>query len=517
MHLNIRIGAHPSERLDLKADLFAFFRGPYGLILLVVCTCFYGSLGSVHAAPSVSSLFASGMVLQRGQPVPIWGWADAGERIQVHFAGQHHTTQTDPQGRWRVTLRPLQQAVRQTLRIRGKKEIRIHNVFVGEVWLCSGQSNMAWPLVRTHHGPSTLKKRTIKDASLRLFQVPHKTLRAPLKKLQGGRWSESSVQTARHFSAICFYFGQMLRKKLQVPVGLIQSTWGGTKIEAWMSDASLRSTPYYKHIQKQQWYWEKVQRVRMLRNVRWYSRRRYIRPAWHGNSPSGLYNGMIAPLLPFRWRGVLWYQGESNIHAPHAYAVLFPMMIERWRWRAGHSFPFLFAQIAPFRYRSRRPDMYNLLCEAQTQTVRNTHKTAMVVLNDVTQLNDIHPRAKHVVARRMMQQALQIAYARPQSQPTMGPIYRTMQRVGNKLIVLFDHVGRGLQAKGTLKHFQIAGKNKRFVSAQARIRGKHVIVWSPHIRRPVAVRFAWREDAIHSLFNKAGLPASTFRTDRWKK
>ncbi len=487
--------------------------------------------GEAVATVRMPSIFSNHMVLQRGKVVPVWGWAKAGEKVTLRFAGQKHVVRATKAGSWRVMLRPLKTGASRSMTIQGaKNRIVLKDILVGEVWLCSGQSNMQVSMVRTLHGPRLLK--TINNPSIRMFSVSLAKSRTPQSHCSGG-WIAAKPRSVRYFSAVCFYFGHYLQKKLGVPVGLIRSAVGGTRAESWTPRDVLASSPRLRWVLSAQRSWERKRRRMYSYYLRLYMRWRQARrrarlhrrraparprrpgPAWHRNSPAASYNGMIAPILTYGLRGVVWYQGESNIGRHAQYRHLMTKLIGSWRkrWKQG-DFPFLFVQIAPFRYKHRPPDLYNKLCEAQVETWRKVPHTAMVCTHDITNLSDIHPRRKREVGRRLYLAALAKAYG--QKVQFSGPIYRSMKRRGHRLILSFDHVGKGLVMRGkTLKQFIIAGKNRKFYPAQAKIVGKTVEVWSPKVKKPVAARLAWREDAIHNLFNQAGFPASTFRTDRW--
>jgi sialate O-acetylesterase len=354
---------------------------------------------------------------------------------------------------------------------------------------------MAWPLRLTTHGRQTLSHPRINDSKLRLFRVPQQISTSPKTFLTRGRWTASNAVSAQHFSAVCYYFGQRLRQHRKLPVGLIQSAWGGTKIQAWIPHKALRADSRFRGI---------------------FRRHRMRRP--HANSPSVLYNGMIAPVAPYGIRGALWYQGESDIYRAFMYRWSFPLLIEQWRLAWGKQFPFLYVQLAPYNYRRWRlkQGTYNELCEAQRRTLQSTFRTGMATTNDVGNIYDIHPRRKRIVAHRLYRLTRKHAYR--EAFVETGPLYTSFRRKGKGLLVSFQHVGKGLMAKGgTLRFFEVAGKDRRYWPAKAKIVGKQVFVWSTHVKQPVAVRFAWRDDIAHHLFNREGLPAAPFRSDRWPR
>lgn len=454
--------------------------------LFVVLGMSFSSIAQAHVR--LPSVFSDRMVLQRNQPVPVWGWAHPGERIAVKMGLQHVHTVANAEGRWRVTLAPFRGGASYTLTVTGHRRIVLRDVLVGEVWLCSGQSNMQWPLRLTYKGAAAIAKSN--NTMLRLMRVPVSRTRGP-QGLWRETWQYAQPTSTRFFSAACYYAGQRLQQKLGVPVGLIQSGVGGTRVEAWTPRTALQANP----------------------RLRWVLRGRQ-RPSF--NSPSVLFRSMIAPLVPFAIRGVLWYQGESNLAWAEQYQTAFSTMIRAWRKRWKQKMlPFVFVQIAPFRYGGMAPDRYNKLCEAQVAVWKNAPNTAMVSTHDIGDLRDIHPRNKSEVGRRLFLAAMNRVY-NDKKAVFSGPIYQSMTRKGKRLLLRFSHTHGGLVIRGKqLKHIQVAGPNRVFVPAKARIVGTSLEVWSSKVSRPVAARLAWRDDAIHNLFNGAGFPASTFRTDRW--
>ena len=489
-------------------------------------------VGSVVAYADVRlhGLFTDGMVLQRGTPVPIWGSADPGENVRVEFLGQKAET-TAKNGHWRVVLKELPAGGPHTLTVTGKNTIRLKNVYVGEVWICSGQSNMEWPLQRTVGAEQAIAQSH--NPLIRLYTVPRRVAATPQKDVTG-QWKECGPDTVATFSAVGYYFGRDLQRSLGVPIGLIKSAWGGTPAESWTSLPVLESTPGLELILQN--YARRVQNYPMaliryraalerhalaLKKAKAQGKRppRPPRPPrnpeTHSSRPAGLYNGMIAPLIPFAFRGVIWYQGESNASRAYEYRTLFPAMIRNWRKDWGRDdFPFLFVQLAPFRAIVKEPteSAWAELRDAQLFTMKTVPNTAMAVITDVGDEKDIHPRRKEPVGARLALAARALAYGEPIVYS--GPIYKSMTVQGNKAIIHFDHVGSGLVAKGgPLQGFTIAGKDRRFYNADAHIVENTVIVSSPKVDRPVAVRFGWANYPVVNLWNREGLPASPFRTD----
>ncbi len=375
--------------------------------------------------------------------------------------------------------------------IQGTNRIVFANVLVGEVWVCSGQSNMAFGLSQADNAEAEL---TAADyPSIRLFTVKRSTSARRLKDISG-EWYSCTSKSAASFSAVAYFFGRELHNTLNVPIGLIHSSWGGSTAEAWMSLATLRTDPGFEPIVR-----------------RWYSAKEPIH-----HHPANLYNAMIAPLMPYAIRGAIWYQGESNAGRAYQYRTLFPALICDWRgaWRQG-DFPFYYVQLANFRQRKDSPgeSAWAELCEAQLMTL-NLPNTGMAVINDIGAANNIHPTNKQDVGHRLALNALAKTYGR--DVPYSGPVYDSMTVEDSAIRLHFKHTDGGLIAKGgELESFAIAGEDRNFVWANAVIDGETVVVSSPAVPDPVAVRYAWADNPQATLYNDAGLPASLFRTDNW--
>jgi len=446
--------------------------------------------GGAGAVMRPAGLFSDNMVLQQGMPVPVWGIADDGEKIAVRFQDQQLST-TAKDGKWMVRLAPLNAGGPYKLTVSGTNTIEFSNVLVGEVWVCSGQSNMGWPLSATANAETDIAGAT--NPNIRLYTVPHSASYTPLDDVHMS-WENCEPDSARGFTAVGYFFGRELNKALGVPVGLINSSWGGTFAEAWTSPEGFGKLADY---------------------ASWIADENAKKPEGP-NHPSVLYNGMIQPLIPFAIKGAIWYQGESNAGRAYKYRTLFPTMIASWRtgWGEG-DFPFLFVQLAPFKEIKAEPQesAWAELREAQLLTALHCPKTGMAVITDFGDPKDIHPKQKEPVGARLALAARKIAYG--QDIVYSGPIYKGMKRASDSIMVYFDHVGGGLVAKdGELKGFTIAGKDARFVNATARIvGGNKVVVSAPGVASPAAVRYGWADCPVVNLFNKEDLPASPFRTD----
>lgn len=452
-------------------------------------TCISISLGASFAQADVvpNPLFTDGAVLQRGQKVPVWGTADDGEKVTVEIGKQKLTT-TAEGGKWRVDLAPLEVGDPLTMKISGKNTIEIKEILVGEVWVNSGQSNMEWLL----KGIDPQKEHASKAnyPKIRMFTVKKTTAIQPLSTPTGS-WITASPETVGGFSAVGYFFAQELHEKLGVPVGMISTSWGGTPAQAWTSIEGLGSEAELKG------YLDAAEKTIAAPPEK---------PVGSGH-PTSLYNGMIAPIVPYAMKGVIWYQGESNAGKSKEYRTLFPAMIADWRnkWKQGN-FPFIYVQIAPFK--GQPPEIR----EAQLLTLSKSENTAMAVTTDVGDANDIHPKNKQPVGQRLASAARAIAYG--EKIVYSGPIYDSMKVSGDAIELSFKHLGGGLVAKdGDLKGFTIAGEDGKHVPAKAEIKGSKIIVSAAEVKSPKAARYGWANVPDVNLFNKEGFPASPFRTD----
>jgi len=503
-----------------------------GYVSLVLC-------GPALADVKMPAIFSDNMVLQQDREIPVWGWAEPGETVAVSLGSNQVSVTADPDGKWKALLKPIQAGGPIEMMIQGKNSITLHNILVGEVWVGSGQSNMQMSVKNCFNAEEEAARSDMPQ--IRLFDLglsATSTEQADCK----GKWKICTPETAMEFSAVLFFFGRELHRNLNVPVGLICSSWGGTCCEAWsasevFSDPALRHIPD-RWIQPQKQYEEKLAEwQKSCETARAENKPEPAKPKepWRNqpqNRPSHLYNAMIAPLIPYAIRGVTWYQGESNAANGYEYSILFPAMIQNWRknWGQG-DFPFLFVQLASFidhkpgdasivpQKGEPREDHWAELREAQAQTLRLAN-TGMAVTIDIGEANDIHPRNKQDVGKRLALWALAKTYGKDMIYS--GPLYKAMQAEGDAIRLFFDHVNGGLVPKDantakadTLEGFAIAGEDRKFVWAQAKIDGDTVVVWSPDVKNPVAVRYGWSIFPVCNLFNQKGLPASPFRTDDW--
>lgn len=498
---------------------------------------------AVRAEVKLHGLFTDHMVLQREAAVPIWGWAEDGEQVTVEFRGQTVSTRAND-GKWMVKLGKLKAGGPDELKVTGRNSITLKNVLVGEVWIASGQSNMEWPL-RASFEPA-FDILNANNPRLRLYTVPKLKANEPVKNVASA-WQEDAPAAVSNFSAVAYYFGSFLQKELGVPVGLIHTSWGGSPAEVWMRAEILASNPDYKRdildvypAQQKKFEETVAQFEKEQAEARSQGKPFTKRRPGAGWKPSELYNGMIAPLIPYALKGAIWYQGESNAGRAHQYRTLFADMVKNWRrdWGQG-DFPFLQVQLAPFMAIKDQPgdSTWAELREAQVHATTVLPNVGIAVITDQGNPKDIHPIWKKPVGYRLSLAARAMAYG--QKINYSGPVYRRMKVKGDKIVLSFDHVGEGLfggarqsdearpisaEDKGSinapLTGFAIAGEDRKFVWARAEIDGDKVVVSSPEVPRPAAVRYGWADCPVVNLYcnpgrGQPGLPASPFRTDDW--
>lgn len=441
------------------------------------------SIAGVQAEVRLPAIFGNHMVLQQKANCPVWGKASPDEKVKVSLQidsdvfVKEATANTN--GDWRINLDPIPAGKKGTLTIEGKNKITLEDVLFGEVWICSGQSNMEWS-VNASADPEKTRAESA-NPEIRLFTVEKSRSPKPKSELKG-RWEICGPNTVGNFSAVAYFFGRDLQKALKKPVGLIHTSWGGTASEEWTSREVLDAHPEHK-----------------------------------GKHPAEttLYNAMIAPLIPYAIKGAIWYQGESNAGRSELYRTAFPLMIKNWRddWKQG-DFPFFFVQLAPFMKKATQPTDtgWARLRDAQLETMKKVPATGMAVIVDVGDEADIHPKKKEPVGGRLALAARAIAYG--ENLIWSGPIYDKMEVRDGRAILDFKLVGQGLEARdGPLTGFTICGSDGKFFNARAEIKGDKIAVWSDDVKEPVAVRYGWADFPLGNLWNKDGLPASPFRTD----
>ncbi len=493
------------------------------------------------AAVRLPGIWQHHMVLQRDQRLPVWGWAKPDEEITVQFGGQIVMTVADPTGCWRTTIGPFTANDEPwELTVSGARTaLVLSNVVVGDVWLCSGQSNMEWPVRNARDSAAEMAAAT--NTLIRLATVKRVTALTPQSDV-GITWSVCTPESVAGFSAVGYFFAREMQPHLGVPIGVINSSWGGTPAESWTSREMLETLPFLSNrlvqsdaavknytpdaaqrdYETQLAAWSNSVREARAKGAREPRPPQLWNPYASPWQPASLFNAMIAPVIPFGMRGVLWYQGEANAGNAAGYRELFPAMIRDWRarWRQG-DFPFLFVQLANFMAVQTEPSQtsatWPFLREAQTMTLREP-KTGMacaIDLADPDNPDDIHPKNKQDVARRLALAARHVAFG--EQLVHSGPLYRSATITNAQVTITFDHTGGGLAARGgKLQGFAIAGDDGQFVWADARIKDAAVVVSATNVPAPVAVRYNWANNPIGNLYNAEGLPAVPFRTDTWE-
>ena len=501
-------------------------------LLIVAC-----AIAAAPAEVKLPAVFGEHMVLQRGIALPVWGWETAGGKVTVSIAGQTRTATADAKGKWSVKLDAMEAGGPHVMKVVGSSTVELADVLVGEVWLCSGQSNMAMSVrgcndYQQEQAAADLPK-------IRMMAVARTPAETPQEHCKG-TWAVCSPQTVGGFSATAYFFGRKLHKDLGVPVGLINSSWGGTPVQSWACIEDQQAEPKLAELmaswkkqleaydpaaakaryEKQLAAWQEKAKAAKAAGKRAPRRPRMAgSPRLSSHRPANLYNGMIAPLAPYAIRGGIWYQGESNAgrYKSSLYGMQLAMMIRNWRrlWGQG-DFPFEWVQLPNFRTPQKEPvetSGWVIVQEEMLKTLK-VPNTGMAVTIDVGMANNIHPKNKQAVGKRLALWALAKTYGK--DVVACGPLYKSMSKSGGRITVTFDHVGGGLLAKGgKLEGFALAGPDTKFVWADAKIEGDKVVVSSAEVKDPAAVRYAWATNPKCTLFNKAGLPASPFRTDNW--
>ena len=512
---------------------------PQSIALMFALAALGRPLAPAQAGVKLSGVFGDHMVLQRDAPVAVWGWADPGEQVVVEFYDQQKTAEADPQGAWLVRLDPLPASKEarvlhvQSAAQNPREGIAIRDVLVGDVWLCAGQSNMEWSLARSDGGPQATERAD--NPLLRLCTIPHNSRTTPRDDV-AVKWNVSSPGAAKNFSAVAWWFGAKLQRTLDAPIGVVNDSFGGTTIQAWMPLETLRRGPWPqdKHTDfdlAKADYDERLEKIRPEVQKYLHARAEAIkeqRPTpdfprgWPGDfrGPGTLWNGMIAPLVKLRIRGVVWHQGESNAYpgAANHYGQLLEAMIADWRTGFGMpEAPVIVVQLASHRKPQVDPDEPSgvaLVQEAQANVARRTPAAALVVTRDLGE-EEMNYKRKEPVAERVLRAALVLAYGRPQPD-AIGPTFESATFDGGKARIRFANAGGGLVAKGgPLAGFVLAGEDRRFVFATGKIEGDTVVVSNPKTPRPVAVRYAWADFPKANLFGARGLPAAPFRSDDW--
>ena len=463
------------------------------LVFLFLCS--FSGISQVTLPP----FFNCNMVLQQGIEIPVWGWASPGEKVTVTLEKNVAKARTDKDGKWRVNLPKMAYGGPYKMTVKGKNFRTIENIMIGEVWVCSGQSNMEFKVARTKDANAEIAAANY--SNIRLFTVKKRVSKEPQENLEEGEWWECNPQSVKDFSAVGYFFGRNLYEKLNVPIGLIHTSWGGTVAETWTSAQTIAGDPDLSQLL------EKLKTVDMNATK--------VGPNAY---PTLLYNGMLNPIIPYGIRGAIWYQGESNASRAQQYKRVFPNMIKDWRtkWNQGN-FPFLFVQLANFKKPVTEPSEseWAELREAQTQTLR-LENTGMANIIDAGDANDIHPTDKQTVGYRLSLAARKVAYG--ENLVYTGPTYKDMKIDKNTIFITFDHVGKGLKINdkyGYINGFTIASKDGDFKWAKATVVNENtVMVTSEAVQNPAEVRYGWADNPDDlNLYNVEGLPANPFRTD----
>jgi len=471
------------------------------------------------------------MVLQRGRPIVLWGWARPGSKVEIRceWSEQLQEATVSADGEWRIGIAAQPSGKGPyTIKLASEgKQIELNDVIFGEVWLCAGQSNMHMTTNGSTDAKTELANADYPD--IRLFKVPDRIAQEALSDVKG-KWVVCSSKSASNFSAVGFFFCREIQQRLNVPVGMIQSTFGGSPAEAWISTQALAAEPLLKPILTTWERWiadypatpEAREAITKQNEEKLKAEGKPI-PPWrpqpkaadHFHRPGCIFNAMIQPLTSYPIRGVIWYQGEANAPRARQYRDIFPCLIQDWRthWKNAE-LPFLFVQLPGFDVDWLEGDIWAELREAQLMTWRNTPGTGMIVSIDKGDRSNIHPPDKKPIGIRLANAALALVYGKDIE--FSGPIYRSYKREDNCIRLEFEHTGGGLTCRGKqLLGFTMAGTDQVFRPASARIDGNTVIVECPGIAAPEAVRYGWANSPDCNLFNKTGLPASPFRTDAW--
>jgi sialate O-acetylesterase len=475
------------------------------LVRFLVLVASLATCVSAKADVSLNNMFGDHMVLQQGLANRIWGRAAAGEKVTVSIAGQSHDTTADADGRWEVRLDPmLEYGGPHTLTVKGTNTIEFKDVLIGEVWVCSGQSNMQWPVDKAND--ADVEKAAANFPAIRLLSVPQVGTQDPQDNFKGA-WTVCSPASVGGFSAVGYYFGRQLHQTLGVPVGLINNAWGGSAAEAWVARKKLAEHPQLAAIHTR---WKAIE-----------ADKKQAKQMKGNQRPGNIHSGVLSPSIGYGIRGVIWYQGESNASRAFQYRTLFPFMIQSWRdeWAMpdNKDFPFLWVQLADYKAEKREPaeSDWAELREAQTMTLDALPATGQAVIIDLGEGKDIHPMNKQDVAMRLARLALAETYKKP-GIAARSPRFKMADKDGSKMVLSFVDVVGGWRPFDVAEPvgFTIAGADKRFVPAQAKIeKDGRIIVWSESVSEPVAVRYAWADNPVCNMYSGAGLPLTPFRSD----
>jgi sialate O-acetylesterase len=461
------------------------------MILSFVCTI-------SNAQLRLPAIYGNHMVIQQNATVPIWGWASSSQKVTINVSWDTTTLRINADNTtfWRAMLKSPSAGGPHTITVKttgvpgiyAGETIVIEDILAGEVWLCSGQSNMEWSMEMSGDGKQIMA--SVNDPTIRLFDIPNSAA-DQLQTRGEGSWKVCNAESVRGFSAVGYFFGKKINQELKVPVGVINASWGGTPAEAWLPREKVEADPELKASAEKQ----------------------IDDKPWCPSKPGVVYNSMINPIIPFRLAGALWYQGESNTAAPFTYKKLMEKLILHWREKFLSDLPFYYVQIAPFTY---GPVETGTLIREQEVKMLEIPKTGMAVISDhVENIQDIHPQFKKPVGERLANIALAETYGKT-GIVYKNPLYESMKIEKNKIRIRFQNTPTGLVSRGgSPTEFLIAGEDQKFYPATAKIDGNTVVVSAKEVKTPVAVRFAWKNESIGNLFSKEGLPVTSFRTDDW--
>lgn len=483
--------------------VFTYFRTKQFTMKHLLFIFLFVSL-SVQAKVTLPAIYSDGMVLQRNQPIHIWGQADPKEKIQILFAEQKQTVKADSKGYWEVNLKALETGGPYQLQIIGKENpISIKDILIGDVWLCSGQSNMQWVVNNVTN--AEVEKKNANYSQIRTLNIPRRMELSP-KDTISATWLVCSPENVGRFSGVAYFFAKKVYEETNIPIGIINSSWGGTIVETWTSLEAANTLPQ-KRLD------------RYNKNEKLFPPTEYLtrknKEAKRNDYPSLVYNAMIHPLLSFSIKGVLWYQGENNVGNAEPYTDWLTCMIGDWRNRWNSELPFYIIQLPNFDSINKKP-LWAEMRDAQSKVlaVPGTH---LIVTSDLGDPYDLHPRNKQEVGMRAALQALHYEYGYSDI-VSESPMFERMEINGDKVIITFKNTGSGLEIRsryGCLQGFAIAGEDKKFHWALGELKDNRIVIWSPKVPNPVAVRYNWENNPDGNLYNKDGLPACLFRTDNW--
>jgi sialate O-acetylesterase len=472
------------------------------LVLIFVQLIGFRSFAEVK----LPAIITNHMILQQQSKVALWGWASPNEQVEVNcsWLKESKRIKADQNGNWKLNVETIKAGGPYTITFKEKNKIEVSDVYLGEVWFCSGQSNMQMTISRSSSADLVNSKDL--NPLIRMFNVRNITFDSTDDVR--GKWAVCNAQSIGNFSAVAYHFGLELSKKLNVPIGLINSSWGGTPAESWVSKEVLEADESFRPIL-----------TRYNNSLINYDKKtthtaKDIDPRINAKSPNLLFNTMVKPLLNYKIKGVIWYQGEANAARAYQYRKLFPALIRNWRdeFRIGN-LPFYYVQIAPFK--GAKPEIKAEIKEAQLITLQTLDYVGMAVTMDVGDCEDIHPKDKETVGIRLSKIALNRTYGDKKT-AYLSPLYDGMKEENNKIRIYFNTESKLTSKNGALREFTIAGEDQVFYPAIAKIEGKEIVVSSEQVKKPIAVRFCWNNCPDINLFNEGGFPASPFRTDNWR-